>query len=50
MGIVWFVIGALAAVAKAAVWFIEKTTENAEELHRYDFERNATDDQDDWDD
>ena len=50
MLIVWFMVDALAAVARAAVWFMDRTTRNAEKLHSYNFERDETDDQDDRND
>ena len=50
MGIVWAVVAVLAAVAKAAVYVMERAEENTKELHGYRFERQATEDQEDGDD
>lgn len=50
MGIVWALVDALSAVAKAAVWVMERADENAQELRGHRFERQATEDQEDGDD
>ena len=47
MGIVWAVVNMLAAVAKAAVWVMEQADTNMKELHRYRFEDQHIEDQDD---
>ncbi|WP_265469107.1 hypothetical protein [Deinococcus terrestris] len=35
MRVVWFVVGALSAVAKAAVWLMDTTERNNREVQRY---------------
>lgn len=49
MGIFWAVVDVLSAVAKAAVWVMEKADEDTKELRSYRFERQATEDQKDGD-
>ncbi len=43
--IIWAIVDVLSAVARAAVWVIDRANGNVEELQRYRFENHSTEDQ-----